>query len=102
MGSEMCIRDRSADAQMNFGFAFGDDGIPEPYFYTTAYPMPDALPRVSLPDGASWHSEGFTGALLTYRRLMDAPNPSKFLLSLWRGLLAAGRELMTAAAAKEV
>ena len=29
---------------MNFGFTFGDENIPQPYFYVTAYPMPDGLP----------------------------------------------------------
>jgi hypothetical protein len=36
---------------MNFGIAFGDESIPEPYFYVTAYPSPDALPKVVLPAG---------------------------------------------------
>ena len=43
--------EENADKQMNFGFAFGDDSIPEPYFYVTAYPTPAALPEVKLPSG---------------------------------------------------
>jgi len=31
-----------SDEQMNFGFSTGDDAIPEPYFYATAYPTPPA------------------------------------------------------------
>ena len=34
-----------ADKQMNFGFAFGDDLVPEAYFYATAYPSPEASSR---------------------------------------------------------
>ena len=37
--------EESSDKQMNFGFTFGDEGIPEPYFYITAYPLPDAASR---------------------------------------------------------
>lgn len=80
-----------ADKQMNFGFTFGDDGIPEPYFYITAYPLPEAFAALELPPGTEWQSEGFTGAVLTYRRLLDASDPGAYLLRLWSGLLEAGK-----------
>ena len=81
-----------SDKQMNFGFAFGDEGIDEPYFYVTAYPLPDALPKVELPAGTIWQSEGFSGAVLLYRDLLQQALPEDYLLNMWRGLLAAGRE----------
>lgn len=81
-----------ADKQMNFGFAFGDDGIPEPYFYITAYPLPDALPAVPLPKAAVWRSDGFSGAVLLYRDLAASKDSAAYLLDLWSSLLAAGRE----------
>jgi hypothetical protein len=79
---------------MNFGFAFGDAGIPEPYFYITAYPLPDALPELVLPEGTIWQSEGFSGAVLPYRRLLEEPSPQDYLVNLWNSLLAAGRQHM--------
>jgi hypothetical protein len=48
------------------GLSPGDDGIPEPYFYVTPWPPPEA--GESLPDLAApgrWHREGWTGAVLT-------------------------------------
>lgn len=84
--------EEQSDQQMNFGFAFGDEGIAEPYFYITAYPMPDALPSVELPAGTTWRSEGFNGAVLLYRDLQQQAEPEAYLLDMWRGLLAAGRE----------
>ena len=81
-----------SDKQMNFGFTLGDGGIPEPYFYTTAYPEPAALSTLPLPAGTRWHKEGFSGALLLYRELLQQDTPETYLLDLWRGLLAAGRE----------
>ncbi|MFW2406025.1 MAG: DUF5996 family protein, partial [Gammaproteobacteria bacterium] len=84
-----------ADRQMNFGFTFGDAGIPEPYFYVTAYPEPDGLPRVELPVGAAWHTEGFSGALLTYQTLIASRDPRGYLLDLWQRMLNAGREGFT-------
>jgi hypothetical protein len=80
-----------SDKQMNFGFTFGDAGIPEPYFYITAYPLPDALPGLALPDGTIWQREGFSGAVLLYRRLLKEANPQEYLVNLWNALLSAGR-----------
>ena len=80
-----------ADKQMNFGFTFGDEGIPEPYFYITAYPLPDAFSTLELPDGTQWQSDGFTGAVITYRRLLEESDPTDYLLRLWSQLLAFGK-----------
>lgn len=85
-----------ADKQMNFGFAFGDEGIPEPYFYVTAYPLPDDLPNVELPEGASWHSDGFSAAVLRYDDLLKSVDPAGCLLDLWGRLMQAGREQLCA------
>ena len=81
-----------ADKSMNFGFTFGDEGIPEPYFYITAYPLPDAFPSLPLPPGTTWHTEGFSGAVLTYRSLLENANPADYLVELWNDLLTAGRK----------
>lgn len=80
-----------ADKQMNFGFAFGDESIPEPYFYVTAYPLPDALTDVGLPEGTTWKSDGFSGAVLLYGDLEAMNNPAGYLQELWSTLLAAGQ-----------
>ena len=79
------------DKQMNFGFAFGDESIPEPYFYVTAYPSPDALPGVDLPAGTTWKSEDFNGAVLLYNDLVAMNDPAAYLQELWTTLLAAGQ-----------
>ena len=78
-----------SDKQLNFGFIFGDEFIPEPYFYVTAYPLPDGLTAVTLPDGTQWQSDGFSGAVLLYRRLLEETNPWEYLVGLWNGLLSA-------------
>ena len=85
-----------SDKQMNFGFTFGDEGIPEPYFYVTAYPLPDGFPSLRLPAGTSWYTEGFNGPVLRYRTLIESSDPNAYLLDLWSGLLSAGREQMLA------
>jgi hypothetical protein len=87
-----------SDKQMNFGFVLGDETIAEPYFYVTAYPTPEGMAEVSLPAGAQWRSEGFTGAVLPYAGLLRHGDPQAELLKLWRTLLDAGRERMLSAA----
>lgn len=79
-----------ADKQMNFGFTFGDESIPEPYFYVTAYPLPDSMPSVFLPEGTRWQSNGFSGAVLKYQRLKEEADPAGYLLRMWGGLLEVG------------
>ena len=79
-----------ADKQMGFGFVLGDETISEPYFYVTAYPLPDALPTLPLPTGTAWQTTGFSGAVLPYRFLSESSDPRGYLLDFWRGLLSAG------------
>ncbi len=77
-----------ADQQMNFGFAFGDDLVPEPYFYATAYPTPSGFPQSPLVDGVEWHSNGFKGMVWRYARLRRHPDPGRALLDEGRQKLA--------------
>ena len=97
-GGKVAGQDRAdeeySDKQMNFGFAFGDESIPESYFYVTAYPLPDALPKVVLPAGTSWQSDGFNGAVLLYRDLIASEDPNAYLQDLWSTLLSAGSEYL--------
>ena len=80
-----------ADEQMNFGFVLGDEAIPEPYVYVTAYPMRDGLRALELPEGASWWTEGFQGAVLPYAALSQHDDPDAHLDRFLGGALTAGR-----------
>jgi len=83
-----------ADEQMNFGFSPGDEGIPNPYFYITAYPLPDGLTDTPLPEDAYWHTKGFTGAVMMYETLVGADDPAEKLLNFLQTVQKAGAELM--------
>ena len=83
-----------SDEQMNFGFSTGDDGIPNPYFYITAYPTPDGWTETALPAGAYWHTEGWTGAVLPYITLAGAEDGKSLLLSFLRSLQQSAAALM--------
>jgi hypothetical protein len=86
--------EENADEQMNFGFSPGDEGIREPYFYITAYPLPEGLIGSPLPDGASWHAHGFKGAVMLYKTLAASPKPDALLLDFWRTVQKRGAGLM--------
>lgn len=79
-----------ADEQMNFGFVTGDESIPEPYFYATAYPTPNAFTAAELPDGAYWKMGGWKGAVLPYGELAGRENAKALLLDFLRAAHAAG------------
>ncbi|NQV72242.1 hypothetical protein HQ496_03890 [bacterium] len=88
--------EEASDKQMNFGFTFGDQSISEPYFYITSYPLPEVLPNVKLPGGATWHTHGFSGVVVRYSSLKDVQDPGSYLIKLWDQLLKVGqREMKT-------
>ena len=80
---------------MNFGFVTGDDSIADAYFYVTAYPVPDNWADLALPDGAYWHKEGWTGAILPYSAVVASDQPAELLLDYLRKLQVHGKKLMT-------
>lgn len=86
--------EESADAQMNFGFSTGDDGIAEPYFYITAYPQPADFTAIKLPPPAVWHTESFSGAVLKYADLRQTSNPLDRLFRFLTAVQQAGSSLM--------
>ena len=83
-----------ADEQMNFGFEPGDAGIPEPYFYATAYPTPDGFAGSLLPAGATWQTTGWTGAVLPYSELLKEDDPAEYLLDFLHSAHQAGARFM--------
>jgi len=86
--------EESADEQMNFGFVTGDGSIPDAYFYATAYPAPDNWTDLALPEGAYWHTEGWTGAVLPYAAVVAASSPKELLLDYLQSLHAHGAKQM--------
>jgi hypothetical protein len=68
-----------ADEQMNFGFSTGDDGIPEAYFYITAYPMPEKMKNIAVTPPLYWHGNTFKGFALKYNELLKAEDPAQLL-----------------------
>ena len=86
--------EENADEQLNFGFVTGDGSIRDAYFYATAYPVPDYWTDLVLPEGAYWHTEGWTGAILPYAAVVASDRPTELLLDYLQSLQAYGAKLM--------
>jgi len=87
--------EEASDESMTFGFSTGDEGVPEAYLYVTAYPTPETWTSAALPDKASWHTEGWTGALLPYSALVQSTQTDQLVLNLFQAAWQAGEPLMT-------
>lgn len=75
------LRRVSGDAeQINAGFWPGDARMPEPAFFSYAYPKPDGLEKASIkPVAAAWH-DGMGEFILRYEDVRRSPSPRQDVL----------------------
>ncbi len=75
---------------LNFGFAPFSEGIERPYLYAYAYPYPEKYDPPALPEGADWHTQGWTGAVLPYDVIASQVDSQGYVeescMSIYRGL----------------
>ncbi|MFI5270582.1 MAG: DUF5996 family protein [Candidatus Saccharimonadales bacterium] len=64
------------DRQIALGYSTGDENIASPYLYLTAYPEPEGIKSVNLPDGVKLQAEGFSGIILPYEKLRSSNDPT--------------------------
>jgi hypothetical protein len=80
-----------SQAHLNFGFAPFSDGLPHPYLYAYAYPYPQHYEPPALPEGAYWHTQGWTGVVLPYAVIAAQSDPAAFVeetcQAIYSGLL---------------
>ena len=62
------------------------------WWQLTVKPSVRGISTGLLPPGTTWHTEGFSGAVLPYRSLLGNANPADYLVELWNDLLTAGRK----------
>ena len=73
-------------AQLNLGFYPGEDDAGS-YFYSNPWPFDaDKLLDRPLPEGASWHTEGWQGSILPYATLRDDPRAEERVLAYARAV----------------
>lgn len=74
--------------QMNFGLSSGDGGIPQPYFYVTAYPFNKKLMDIDLPEFAEWNTDGWNGLVIKLDKLVNQKDNKSELLKLFARMLS--------------
>ena len=71
-------------SQLNLGFFPGGPDV-APYFYSNPWPFEkEVLLGKTLPEGASWHTEGWQGTILPYEALAGDPDAEARLLAYAR------------------
>lgn len=71
-------------SQINLGFYPGDP-VNAPYFYSNPWPFEaEQLLNQPLPEGASWHTEGWQGTILPYDEVAGDPNAGERVLEYAR------------------
>ncbi|MEL6345016.1 MAG: hypothetical protein AAFV53_17995 [Myxococcota bacterium] len=90
-------QDGAEARSVNVGFAIHLAGIAAPYFYVTAYPLPDAPALSALPalSHGHWQTEPWFGAILTADELPDAGRRQAVDVTL-ADAIAAGKTLIGA------
>lgn len=68
----------ASKAHLNFGFAPYSPGL-GPYLYAYAYPYPAQYTAPTLPAGAHWHTEGWTGVVLPYEVIASQNQPELYV-----------------------
>jgi hypothetical protein len=80
----------------NFGFSPRSEGIDHPYLYAYAYPYPANFQPPVLPEGARWHTQGWTGAVLPYEVIAAQPEAAGYVeascATIYAGLASAPYE----------
>jgi hypothetical protein len=82
---------------VGIGLAPGDDSYPDPYLYVSPWPYPDPTVLPKLPPPAYWHTQDWTGAVLTADDLVgdgDERAQATRAASFARAAIAGSRALL--------
>jgi hypothetical protein len=79
---------------IGIGLSPGDQHYAQPYFYVSPWPYPQAQALPSLPAGAHWHTEGFTGAILTADAVLRLKDRRSGTHEFLDAAVAAARQLL--------
>ena len=87
----------AAAEQITVGYSTGDDAVPMPYVYATAYPHPEDLAEGLLPAPGRWTKgrDGFAGGILAYDDAVETGDPGGTILRFLRAFFAEASRRMT-------
>ncbi|MCW5877164.1 MAG: hypothetical protein KIS85_09850 [Anaerolineales bacterium] len=88
------IADGEQQSQILFGFAPAARGLPGAYFFANPLPFDESLLAQPLPEGASWHTAGWEGAMLPYAEVAGSPDAAARILAFLRGAYELQKQLV--------
>jgi len=86
--------ENGGQSQITFGFAPEDPGQPSAYFYVNPFPFEETVTRKKLPQGASWHTAVWQGALLPYSEIAEKEDGAERVLGFLQAAYDAEKELI--------
>jgi len=82
------------DRSIGAGLSPGDDSYPEPYFYVSPWPHPESGRLPAAPGGMRWHTDVWTGLVLTASELVARSSAESWLAAALDEAVATCRELL--------
>lgn len=89
-----CGENEEGQPHIGFGFAPMDESQPGPYFYVNPTPFADSITQKVLPEGASWFTESWKGAVLPYAQVAENTGGEDLLLAFLRSAFEAEQQLI--------
>lgn len=83
---------------IGIGLSPGDGSYPEPYWYVTPWPYPQDQPLPALAAAGTWHTEGWTGAVLPASAIVQEETAEDQMEQVWAFLniaMGAARNLLS-------
>lgn len=91
----VATEDGDFPSQVGFGFSPPDDSQPHEYFYVNPFPYEERVTKKTLPDGASWYTKSWQGALLPYPTVAGKEDGRELLESFLRAAWEAEKDILS-------
>lgn len=85
-----------SDPHINIGFSPGSPGLPRPYIYLYAHPIPAGWFDIRLPEPAQWWREGWNGVVIGYDALAAVEDHEALIESTLRDVIEPSAALLAA------
>lgn len=85
-----------SDPHINIGFSPGSPGLPRPYVYLYAHPIPAGWFDIRLPEPAQWWRQGWNGVVIDYDALVTIEDHEALLEGTLRAVVEQSAALLAA------
>jgi len=86
--------DDESGRSIGVGMSPGDTSYPDPYWYVMPWPRPESATLLPSLEVGSWHTEGWSGAVLTSAETLAADNQQAVVSEFFEGGISACRQFL--------